>query len=231
MNLSGKYARGLFVVWVFFCLAAGRLTAQDKEGQPNQADREMNRIPAGALIAHFESPDRAAWQKPDTVIAMLGNLRDKTVVDIGAGSGYFTFRLTKVARKVIAADVNDRFIGYLKMRRDSLECLTGASNIEIRKIPYNSPDLKNREADAVLVVDTYHHIENRVDYLKKLKKGMKPGGILLIVDFNPGNGFGPPDHHKLKPDVVLEELKDAGYENIQSDTSTLPYQYMIKSVL
>ncbi len=230
-SLFRKDMRILSVILINIVFAADALTAQNKGGQPSQVDREMNRVSTKALIIHFESPDRARWQKPDTVIAMLGDLRNKTVMDIGAGSGYFTFRLAEVASKVIAADVNDRFIDYLEMRRDSLERLTGKSNIEIRKIPYNNPGLKHNEVDAVLIVDTYHHIENRVDYLKKLKKGMKPDGILLIVDFKPGNGFGPPDHHKLKPYAVLEELKGAGYENLQLNTDTLPYQYIIKSVL
>ncbi len=231
MNLFGKFSHIFFLLLSFFVFESGDLPAQDKEGHPSEVDREMNRSSTGALIAHFESPGRAEWQKPDVVIAMLGDLSDKTVIDIGAGSGYFTFRLAEEAHKVIAADVNDRFIEYLKMRRDSMVRKTGKNNVEVRKIPYNSPALSDDEVDAVLIVDTYHHIEKRVDYLKKLKQGIKPGGILLIVDFKLGNGVGPPDHHKLKPDVVLDELIDAGYEQAQLDLDTLPYQYIIKSVL
>ncbi len=220
--------RMISVFVLVFAFSTCRLTAQQQDGEPSEVDREMNRTPADVLIANFESPDRDEWQKPGEVIAMLGDLRDKTVVDIGAGSGYFTFRLAARARKVIAADVNDRFIAYLKMRRDSMIVSSGKSNVEVRKIPYNDPGLRQYEVDAVLIVDTYHHIEDRVNYLKKLKKDMKPGGVLLIVDFKPGNGFGPPDRHKVSRSAVMDELKKAGFKHIESDTKTLPYQYIIK---
>ncbi|MCC6413823.1 MAG: DUF1698 domain-containing protein, partial [Saprospiraceae bacterium] len=65
------------------------------------------------LVADFESKDRVIWQKPDMVIARLGDLRGKTVADIGAGSGYFTFRLVPKAKKVIGIDIDPRFITFM----------------------------------------------------------------------------------------------------------------------
>lgn len=227
MSFLEKISCMATVMFLLIFFSEVHLAAQEKGGNPSQADREMNRNSTKSLIANFESSGRVKWQKPDKVIAMLGDLSDKTVMDIGAGSGYFTFRLAKVSGKVIAADVNDRFLKYLNARRDSLVKVTGKDNIEVRKIPYNSPGLEPHEVNAVLIVDTYHHIENRVDYLKKLRRGIKPGGVLMIVDFKLGNGIGPPDRHKLRPDVVLDEMREAGFKDILLDNETLPYQYIL----
>ena len=83
------------------------------------------------------------------------------------------------------------------------------------------------KADLVFLCNTYHHIQDRGDYFENLKKYMQPGGRLVIVDFKKGDlPVGPPDEHKLAPDVVLLELKEVGYRRISHDLQ-LPYQYVL----
>jgi len=190
------------------------------------ANEHMHKTSVEELIERFESTERDEYQQPEKVLQYLGDLQDKTIMDIGAGSGYFSVKLAAKGAKVIAADVDDKFQTYIKERiqKEQLQ------NIETRKIPYDSPSLQDEEADMVLIVNTYHHIENRVDYFAKVKKGTKSDGELIIIDFFKSEApVGPPVNHKIAIDVVIDELKKAGYSSFEVKVDLLPYQYIIKA--
>ena len=138
------------------------------------ANAHMNQQSFEQLTASFDSTERDAWQKPATVLAALGDLRGKTVMDIGAGTGYFSFRLAEAGAHVIAADVDERFQEFIERKR--VERGLTPAQLELRRIPYDSPALKTGEADMVIIVDTYHHIESRPAYFAKVPSdGLKPG--------------------------------------------------------
>ena len=80
----------------------------------------------------------------------------------------------------------------------------------------------------VLIVDTYHHIENRADYFSEVRRGLRPGGQLVVVDFIKEDlPMGPPVAMKMDADTIIEELKAAGYTNFEVNRDLLPYQYII----
>jgi ubiquinone/menaquinone biosynthesis C-methylase UbiE len=186
----------------------------------------MHQSSTDDLINHFESPERDAYQQPAKVLDYLGNLKNKCVIDIGAGSGYFSVKLANRGAKVIAADVNEKFQQALKKRMED----HNIKNIELRKIPYDSPNLAINEVDIALIVNTYHHIQDRSEYFSIVKKGTKPNGELVIIDFFKTEvPVGPPPNHKLSIDVVIAELKEAGYTDFEVNVSLLPYQYIIKA--
>ena len=83
----------------------------------------------------------------------------------------------------------------------------------------------------VLIVNTYHHIENRSDYFAKVKKGLTSEGELVIIDFFKTEDIpvGPPVEHKLSMDQVVAELKKAGFTSFEVVVDLLPYQYIIKA--
>ena len=90
--------------------------------------------------------------------------------------------------------------------------------------------LKPGEADVVLIVDTFHHIENRIEYLKKLRGVLGKGGLLVIIDFKKQKPPpGPPIDLRLAPEQVESELKSAGFAVVSTDRDLLPYQYIIKA--
>ncbi len=199
---------------------------EDKQSKHSSANEHMHRSSVKDLIERFESPERDAYQQPQKVLEYLGNIQGRTIMDIGAGSGYFSVKLAEKGATVIAADVDDEFQEFLKNRigKDNLK------NIETRKIPYDSPNLKEKEADIVFIVNTYHHIENRPKYFAKVKKGTKSNGELVIIDFFKTDiPVGPPVNHKLSIDVVVNELKKAGYTSVNVNVDLLPYQYIIKA--
>lgn len=199
---------------------------ENKKHHSNTANEHMHKRPVEELIKHFESPERDAYQQPEKILEYLGNISDKKIMDLGAGSGYFSVKLADKGAKVIAADVSDEFQSALKKRIEE----NNLENIDLRKIPYDSPNLSDREVDMVLVVNTYHHIENRSDYFSKVKAGTKEKGELVIIDFFKTEvPVGPPTKHKISIDVAIAELKEAGYTNFTVNVDLLPYQYIIKA--
>ncbi len=180
-----------------------------------------------SLVADFEDKDRGIWQKPELVISFLGDIKDKTVADIGAGTGYFTFRLVPKAKKVIAVDIDPRFINFLDSVKVRLPAMY-RDRFESRLAKFDDPLLQPGEADNVVIVNTYAYIENRVQYLKILYKGIAPGGQLLIIDFKKNNlPVGPPDEFKVSLAQVEHELSAAGFKVSKVDKDLLDYQYIV----
>jgi ubiquinone/menaquinone biosynthesis C-methylase UbiE len=191
------------------------------------ANKFMHESDFHQLVARFEDPARAQWQKPTELIASLGLLDGKTVADIGAGTGYFAFPLASKAARVIAIDIDQRFLDYIEQKKQTEK--TGG-NIETRLTAPNASGLKPGEADVVLIVDTFHHIEDRIEYLKKLKTGLGKTGLLVIIDFKKQKPPpGPPIELRLAPEQVESELKSAGFALISTDRDLLSYQYVIKA--
>ena len=199
---------------------------EEASAKQGEANTHMHKTSTEELIKRFESPERDAYQLPEKVMDHLGDIQGKTIMDIGAGSGYFSVRLAERGAQVIAADVDEDFLNHVKGRieTDSLQ------GIETRLIPYDSPGLKDEEADIVFIVNTYHHIEDRVAYFKKVKQGTKAYGELVIIDFYKTElPIGPPADHKIAMDLVITELKAAGYTRFDVDVELLPYQYVVRA--
>lgn len=216
------------IKYIFFLMLTPLfLTAQKEDQHPGKANRYMHRSSTENLIRHFESEERDAYQKPAEIIEYIGPLQGKTVMDLGAGSGYFSVRLARAGAKVIAADVDDDFLAFVKNRIEKEDL---SEYIETRKLPYDSPLLKEHEVDKVLLVNTYHHIENRPDYFKKVLAGLKVDGELIIIDyFKKDLPVGPPRDHKISMPQVISELEQSGYTHINQNTQLLPYQYIIRA--
>ncbi|MCX2718020.1 class I SAM-dependent methyltransferase [Lentiprolixibacter aurantiacus] len=218
--------KNLFIVISLGGLLAcqGQEPKHRKEHAPGTANEYMHQSSVNDLASRFESPERDAYQKPEKVLSYLGNISGKKIMDIGSGSGYFSVKMAKKGARVIAADVNDEFQALIKERIEGEKI----ENLTTRKIPYDSPGLEDNEVDMVLMVNTYHHIENRPEYFAKVKNGLKSRGELVIIDFFDAEIPVGPRHHKIPIDTVISELKKAGYTHFQVEVNLLPYQYIIR---
>lgn len=176
-------------------------------------------------VKKFEGPERDTWQKPQVVVAALGEVAGKTVVDLGAGTGYFLPHLQRAvgeSGKVLALDREEDMVRHLR-ERAAKEKL---STVEVRKVEGDDPGLAPSSVDRVLIVDVWHHVGERAAYAKKLATSLKPGGAIYIVDFTQTSKHGPPKQHRLKPADVIKELKDAGLA-AEEQKSALTDQYIV----
>lgn len=178
----------------------------------------------------LENPARDAYQQPEVLLDWIekevGTLKGRKVYDLGAGTGYFSWRMVRRGATVIAVDIEDSLLHYMERRRDSL----GISPQQwlIRKVSPQSPDLKPGEAEWAFLADVYHHLSERVEYLRKLRASLPEGGRLLIVEWAPRETpVGPPLHHRLFPTQVENELKKAGFAQIRVEEHLLPYHYIV----
>lgn len=204
-------------------------TSAPKITVPNTPDKEEpsdNQDPG--ISDDYTHTDRVIWQKPNMVIELLGDLSDKTIADIGAGTGFFSLRLTPKAKKVIAIDIDQRFVSYL----DSIKHLqlpeAMQGKLETRLATPTDPSLAPEEADIAIIVNTIVYMNNRIAYLKTLKKGIRPGGQLLIIDFKKKRTpVGPPQELKVPAFQIEEELYQAGYKEVLVNDTALDYQYIV----
>lgn len=179
------------------------------------------------LAKSYERSDRTAWQKPGAVIELMGNITDKTVADIGAGTGYFTLRLAQHAKKVIAVDIDTMALNYIDSMKIILEPEM-RSKIETRLANHDDPRLSANEVDIVLMVNTYPFIPERVAYFESLRENLRPMAKVLIIDFKKKRlPLGPPASQKVALNEIEAEMEEAGFELLESDDRMLEYQYVV----
>ena len=171
----------------------------------------------------FDDPARDAWQKPTEILDALHLERTTRVADLAAGTGYFSAQIAKriPQGELFAVDIEPNMLRYLEERkhREHLHVLTPIlASAETPNLP--------EPVDVVLVVDTYHHIDNRTTYFAKLRGLLRANGRLAIVDFKPDAPEGPPVEHRISSEKVAAELTAAGYSLVATH-QFLPRQYFL----
>lgn len=185
--------------------------------------------PSESINVDIEDTKRTEWQNPDLILDRIGDLENKSVADIGAGSGYFTFKIARRAAKVIALDIDPKALEYIESQKEIVG--EWSNNIEVRLTPPDVPNLLEEEVDLVLIVNTYNYIPNKEVYFTRLLDGMKPGARLVIVDFKKGEiPIGPADEYKAEARDIKSFLRKTSFRKISIDEESLQYQYIITAV-
>lgn len=198
------------------------LPVRAQQHQPAKPDHMQHKFDDPARFAKsFDDPARDAWQMPARVIDALALKPGMKVADVGAGTGYFSMRLARVAASVFAVDVEPAMIDYLK-KRVANEKLSNVTPVLASATSPNLPE----PVDVVLVVDTYHHLPNRPAYFRELRKSLKPGGRVAIVDFRKSAPDGPPAQFRFTPEQIHDEMKQAGYQ-LDAGHDFLPRQHFL----
>jgi ubiquinone/menaquinone biosynthesis C-methylase UbiE len=206
-------------------LAAGTSCAHHAANPEHSHAHGMpHRFEGAEQWAHqFDAPERDDWQKPDEVVAALALPPGAKVADIGAGTGYFAVRLARAVPqgRVYGVDIEPDMVRYLRERAareglPHLEAVLGRPEDPLLPEP----------VDLALIVNTWHHIEQRPVWLERLKSQLNPGGRIAIVDFRPESRRGPPPQHKLSAGQVSAELQAAGFRLV-AEHDFLPEQYFL----
>jgi predicted methyltransferase len=203
------------------CVMAAGLSAQNQQ-RPQSHGRLFPPEDLGLL----EAPDRDIWQHPEQIMDVLGIAEGSVVADIGAGAGWFTIRLARRVGPngvVYAEDVQPEMLAAISRRVNA----EGLMNVTPILGKGSDPQLPGTALDAVLMVDAYHEIDDRVPLLRNLAKALRPGGRIGVVDFKlEGSGPGPAMEERISPETVVNDAKGAGLRLLSHETF-LPYQYFL----
>lgn len=182
---------------------------------------------AGRWVQEFEDPARDAWQKPDEVVGAMGLEKSDRVADIGAGSGYFTRRFARKVGEsgiVYGVDIEPGMLQYIAQRSSE----DAQPNIVPVLATPSNPMLAPSSVDVIFICDTIHHVDDRANYYRILKRDLAPGGRLVIVDFLKKEGVpvGPPIEMKIAKQDLIAEIVSAGFR-LKEERDFLPYQYFL----
>jgi ubiquinone/menaquinone biosynthesis C-methylase UbiE len=210
------------VLLALLVLAIATLAAQ---GRRSAQPRPRSRLFSPVDLSQLETPDREQWQKPDLIMDALGIADGSVVADLGAGGGWFSLQLARRVGpngRVYAEDIQSSMIEAIR-RRVMRENLTNVT--PVLGTP-SDPRLPSG-LDAVLIVDTYHEIEDPVALLKAVAAALKPSGRLGIVDYSPGGGGpGPAADQRINPDAVKKAAQAAGLQfTMREDVP--PFQFLL----
>ena len=173
----------------------------------------------------YEGVDRDSWQKPDQVIQSLGIHPGERVADIGAGGGYFTFRLADAVGpggKVYAVDVDPEMIAYVRERAQE----KAYRQVETIQSQPHDPMLPEKEVDLIFLCNTYHHLQERSAYFAQSKKYLRPQGRVAIVELKPEGWLQKLFGHATESTVIRSELEAAGYR-LEAEYDYLPKQHFL----
>jgi SAM-dependent methyltransferase len=180
--------------------------AQTHASADVQAPPRKTSPPYTGDLSRFEGKDRAQKLQVERVMDLLAIRHGVAVADIGAGSGWFTVRAarrTGTTGKVYAVDINPDFLRHIRKRAQQ----DGLHNIETILDREDDPLLPANSVDSVLLLKTYHEIGKPVPFLKNLRKALRPGARVGIIDRN-----GKGDDHGIDAAVVISEARQAGFE-------------------
>ena len=215
----------LFLTLIGLLLAV-TAQAQDPAKRDQQQMHQLHNDPKAYMQA-LEDPKRDEYQKPHEVLSALKIKPGEVIADIGAGSGYFTFRLAHfvgVKGKVYAVDVSPDMIRHINRRIREAK----ATNIVSILAEPDDPLLTDRSVDRVFICDVWHHVENHTKYLSLLKKILKPGGEVVMIDFQKRElPFGPPLQMKIARGDLIKQMEANGFE-LTKEHTFLPYQYFLE---
>jgi len=158
----------------------------------------------------YEGVHRDQWQQPEKVIESLAIKPGEEVADLGAGGGYFTFRLAKAVGPngtVYAIDVDPDMVQLLEKEAKDKDI----RNVDVIRARPDNPLLQSKSVDLIFTVDTYHHLNDRVNYFARAKKFLRPNGRIAIIDFNRNAWLEGLWRHYTPTEFIKREMENAGY--------------------
>jgi ubiquinone/menaquinone biosynthesis C-methylase UbiE len=174
----------------------------------------------------LDRPERMAEERPDLAVKLLRLKEGMAVADIGAGSGYFTERLAQAVGptgKVFATDVQPGMLRLLEIRRKQ----KNLANVQVVRGTLQSTGLAAASIDLALLVDVYHEFGEPQAMLQDLRRALKPGGRIALVEYRKEDPDVPiREEHKMSEKQAIAELTAAGFRHLKTERA-LPRQHLI----
>ena len=213
-------------------MSAASAAARYEDG-PGTADgtgrrymgREVARVMSHRGAAWLERDDRALEERPDILLRALDLAPDAVVADLGAGTGYFTFRLAAEVPqgRVYAVDIQREMLAIVEARADQ----EGVSNVEPVLGTESDPNLPDGAVDVSLLVDSYHEFAYPREMLAAVYRATRPGGRIVLVEYRAEDPNVPiRELHKMTEGQARREVEAAGFRFVEN-RDDLPQQHFL----
>ena len=187
--------------------------------------REISFVMGHRGIGWLERRSREREERTDLVIKNMELAKDDVVADIGAGSGYFAFRISrKVPRgRVLAVDIQQEMLDVIRQR----QAAEGVVNVETVLGTLEDPKLPAESVDAALMVDAYHEFSHPREMMTALVAALKPGGRVFLVEYREEDPTVPIlPLHKMSESQARTEMETVGLEFVEN-RKMLPQQHFL----
>jgi ubiquinone/menaquinone biosynthesis C-methylase UbiE len=188
--------------------------------------REIAQVMGPGGIAWLDRTEREQEERPGLVLDALELRAGEVVADLGAGSGYFTFRIAARVGKtgrVLAVEIQDEMLETIRRRAAALK----ATNVEEVKGIETDPKLPASGVDLVLMVDVYHELTYPFEVMTKVREALKPGGRVVFVEYRKEDPHVPiKEVHKMSVDQLTKEMNAVRLTRVRT-LESLPWQHIV----
>jgi ubiquinone/menaquinone biosynthesis C-methylase UbiE len=188
--------------------------------------REIAEVMGHEAAGWLDRPEREKEEQPAKLLALLQPKAGEVVADIGAGSGYYSFRFAEKVGpmgKVLAVDIQPEMLALIRQRAKQ----RNLANVEPIMGTVSDPKLPDAAVDTILLVDVYHEFSHPYEMTEKMVKALKPGGRLVFVEFRLEDETVPIKLvHKMSEKQVRKEMEPFPIKHVKTHDS-LPWQHVI----
>lgn len=231
--------RGATLTWVLmaaFVLAASGCSPAPEGGEPEQSaqgeavDEDIN---LDLWLERLEVGSRELYSARENVVAALGLEEGDVVADIGAGTGLYSLMFAEEVGptgRIYAEDIEPLFLDLINRRAED----AGFNNITAVFGRETDVTLPDETIDLVFIADTYHYFDDREAIMKSVYRALKPGGSLVIVDYDLDPGAERPDdksHVRFGKAGVISEMEFVGFQLAETpDVDGLEENYLVRFI-
>ncbi len=187
--------------------------------------REISHVVGHGAIRWLERPEREQEELPNLVVENMDLKPTDVVADIGAGSGYFTFRIAQKVPEgnVLGVDIQEEMLNFIRLRAEA----KNLNNVKAHLGNIDDTNLSEGEVDVVLMVDAYHEFSHPREMMESIFKGLKPGGRVILLEYRGEDPTVPiKPLHKMTEAQAKREM--AGVGLVWKETRTfLPSQHFM----
>jgi precorrin-6B methylase 2 len=188
--------------------------------------REIAQVMGPGGIEWLDRPEREEEEHPAQVLDALDLRSGEVVADLGAGSGYFTFRIApKVGKtgKVLAVEIQQAMLNTLRARAAAMK----ATKVEVVRGSETDPHLPLGGVNLVLLVDVYHELAYPFEVMTKVREALKPGGRVVFVEYRKEDpAVRIKEVHKMSVEQLEREMNAVGLVRVRT-VETLPLQHIV----
>jgi FkbM family methyltransferase len=185
--------------------------------------REISYVMGHLAADWLERPEREQEENVSQAIENMGIQADERIADIGAGSGYYTFRMARKAPrgKVFAVDLQPEMLDIMRqtIEQENIE------NVELVRGSETSPNLEANSVDLVTMVDVYHELAYPREMMQEIVSALRPGGRFVLLEYRTEDPTVPIKRlHKMSEEQAVREMESVGLR-LRENVDNLPWQH------